>query len=171
MKVGEWALLWLHKGYSIPALAGVTKKLTQQYVGPFHIMKKVGRLAYRLDVPPDWRIYPVFSVAQLESAPPPAEDPFGRPFPSNLLPVFVEGNTNKVKSFEVEKLLNKWQVRKGKGRAVKYLVRWKGYGSKWDRWYNIKKLNNAIAFIDDYEAGLASTRAHFFNENIDFFSQ
>ena len=63
MKVGEWALLWLHKGYSIPATAGVTKKLTQQYVGPFRIMKKVGRLAYKLDVPPDWRIHPVFSVA------------------------------------------------------------------------------------------------------------
>ncbi len=28
MKVGEWAMLRLHKGYSIPATAGVTKKLT-----------------------------------------------------------------------------------------------------------------------------------------------
>ena len=107
MKVGEWALLRLHKGYSIPATARVTKKLTQQYVGPFRIMEKVGRLAYRLDVPPDWRIYPVFSVVQLEPAPPPAEDPFGRPFPSNLPFVFVEGDTDKVKSFKVERLLNK----------------------------------------------------------------
>ena len=53
MKVDEWALLRLHKGYSIPATARVTKKLTQQYVGPFRIMEKVGRLAYRLDVPPN----------------------------------------------------------------------------------------------------------------------
>ena len=171
MKVGKWALLQLHKGYSIPATAGVTKMLTQQYVSPFRIMEKVDCLAYRLDVLSDWRIHPVFSMAQLEPAPPPAEDPFGRPFPSNPPPVFVEGNTDKVKSFKVERLLNKQQVRKGKGRAVKYLVRWKCYGPKWDKWYNVKELNNAAALVNDYKAGLASTRAHFLNEDDDFFSQ
>ena len=123
MKVGKWALLRLHKRYSIPATARVTKKLTQQYVGPFRIMEKVGRLAYRLDIPPDWWIHPVFSMAQLELAPHPAKDPFGRPFPSNPPPVFVEEDTDKVKNFEVEKLLNKRQVKKGKGQAVEYLVR------------------------------------------------
>lgn len=35
MKVGDWAMLKFHKGYSIPFSVGVTKKLTQQYVGPF----------------------------------------------------------------------------------------------------------------------------------------
>ena len=122
MKIGEWGMLRLHKGYSIPATTAVTKKLTQQYVGPFRIVEKVGRLAYRLDVPPDWRIYPVFSVAQLEPAPLPAEDSFGRPFPSNPPPVFVKGNTDKVKSFEIERRLNKRQIKKGKGQAIKYLV-------------------------------------------------
>ena len=171
MKVGEWAMLRLHKGYSIPATAGVTKKLTQQYVGPFRIVEKVGRLAYRLDVPPDWRIHPVFSVAQLEPAPPPTEDPFGRPFPSNPPPVFVKGDTDKIKSFEIERLLNKRQVKKGKGQAIKYLVRWKGYGPEWDRWYNIKELDNAAALVDDYEVSLASTRTHYLNEDVEFFSQ
>ena len=38
IKVREWAMLQLHKGYSIPATVGVTKKLTQQYVGPFRIV-------------------------------------------------------------------------------------------------------------------------------------
>ena len=56
-------MLRLHKGYNIPATAEVTKKLIQQYIGPFCIVEKVGRLAYRLDVLPDWRIHPVFSVA------------------------------------------------------------------------------------------------------------
>lgn len=35
MKKGKWAILCLHKGYSIPATLGMTKKLTQQYVGQF----------------------------------------------------------------------------------------------------------------------------------------
>lgn len=128
MKIREWAMFRLHKEYSIPATAGVTQKLTQQYVSPFRIVEKVGRLAYRLDIPPNWRIHPVFSVTQLEPAPPPAKDPFGRPFPSNPPPVFVEGNTDKMKSFEIERLLNKRQIKKAKGRSIEYLVRWKGYG-------------------------------------------
>ncbi len=45
MKKGERAILRLHKGYSIHATLGITKKLAQQYVGPFQIESKVGRLA------------------------------------------------------------------------------------------------------------------------------
>ena len=53
MKVGDWAMLKLHKEYSIPSSASVTKKLTQQYVGPFRVFEKVGRLAYKRDLPLD----------------------------------------------------------------------------------------------------------------------
>lgn len=55
-------MLELHKKYSIPATAGVTKKLTKQYVGPFCIFEKDGYLAYKLDIPAGWKIYPVFLV-------------------------------------------------------------------------------------------------------------
>lgn len=53
MKVGDWAILKLHKGYSILSSVSITKKLTQQYIGPFQIVEKVGRLAYKLKVPSD----------------------------------------------------------------------------------------------------------------------
>lgn len=46
-------MLQLQKRYSIPAIAGITKKLTQQYIGPFRIVKKVGCVAYKLNVPSD----------------------------------------------------------------------------------------------------------------------
>lgn len=62
MKVEDWAMLKLHKDYLIPSSMGVTKKLIQQYVGPFQIQKKIGCLAYKFDIPSDWRIHPVFSV-------------------------------------------------------------------------------------------------------------
>ena len=41
-------MLKLHKGYLIPSSISVTKKLTQQYIGPFQIIEKVGWLAYKL---------------------------------------------------------------------------------------------------------------------------
>ncbi len=130
MKVGEWAMLKLYKSYLIPSSIGVTKKLTQQYVGPFQIIKKVGRLVYRLDIPSDWRIHPVFSVAQLEPTPNPAKDLFQRPRPQQPPSVFVEGNTDKHKSFEIDRLLNKRTIQKGRGLAVEYLVHWTRYGPK-----------------------------------------
>lgn len=63
MKVDEWTMLQLHKRYNMPAIARVTKKLKQQYVGLFYTLEKVGRLTHKLDIPADWKIHPVFLVA------------------------------------------------------------------------------------------------------------
>lgn len=70
-------------------------------------MDKVGRFAYKLDIFGDWRIHPVFSVTQLERILSSALGLFSRPIPSELPPIFIEGDTDTLKSFEVEKLLNK----------------------------------------------------------------
>ncbi len=96
----------------------------------------------------------MFSVAQLEPAPDPAEDPFQRPRPQQPPSVFMEGDTDKHKSFEIDRLLNKRTIRKGRGLAVEYLVRWTEYGPEWDRWYNIKDLDNAAELVQAYERGL-----------------
>ncbi len=72
------------------------KKLSQRYVEPFQILEKLGRLAYRLGLSTCWRIHPVLSVAQLEPAPL-EKDPFDCPRPNHPDPVFVRGDTFKVK--------------------------------------------------------------------------
>lgn len=72
-------------------------------------MKKISRLAYKLDILSNWRIDPVFSVVQLEPALTPAKELFARLFLSNASFVLVEGDTsNKLKSIEIERLLNKY---------------------------------------------------------------
>ena len=111
-------------------------------------------MAYRLEVPNDWKIYPVFSVAQLEPALDPSKDPFHRTRLEQPSSEFVEGDTDKHKSFEIDRLLNKRTVRKGKGLATEYLMRWTRYGPEWDRWYNVKDLDNAADLVRAYEEGL-----------------
>ena len=121
---GSLAYLRLHHGYSIP---GVHPKLSNQRVGPFKVVKKVGNLAYRLELPEIMRIYPVISIAQLEPAF--DNDPYARTRPP---PPPVEEDNNavdpdfakKFPPFEIERL----SKRQGSGANIKYLVHWKGYG-------------------------------------------
>ena len=63
---GDMVFLRLHHGYVVPGLG--SKKLSHQREGPFRVEARVGRLAYRLALPPNYKIHPVISVAQLEPA-------------------------------------------------------------------------------------------------------
>ena len=47
-KTGDEAFLRLHKGYFTPSADLIIKKLGQQYVGPFKILDRVGKQAYRI---------------------------------------------------------------------------------------------------------------------------
>ena len=81
--------LRLHKGYRVPSIT--LKKLGQQYIGPFKVLSRVGRLAYRLELPDVMRIHDVISITYLEPATDPADDPYQRrrlPIP----PVVVDGD-------------------------------------------------------------------------------
>ena len=157
LKVGDWALLRLHKGYKIPSTLGITKKLTQQYVGPFKVLQRVGRLAYKLDIPDSWLVHPVFTIAQLEPCPDPTKDPFNRPRDEHIPPIST--NEDGTINCEVERLLNKRVFKKGKGFSTEYLVRWKSYGPEYDQWYNVKRLGNAEELVQEYEQELRAVRS------------
>ena len=49
-KVGDKAFIKLHKEYNILLTTLLKKKLSQQYVGPFTVIEKVKRLAYKLNI-------------------------------------------------------------------------------------------------------------------------
>ena len=39
--------------------------------------------------------------------------------------------------------------------ATEYLIKWKGYGLEYDRWYNIKDLDDAAELVKEYESKLS----------------
>lgn len=59
---------------------------------------------------------------QLEPAPPLAQDLFNRLCPKHLPSLFVNGDMDSLKSFEIDRLLNKYIVKKSKSQAINHLV-------------------------------------------------
>ena len=47
------------------ALEGA-RKFIPKWLGPYRIAERVGELAYRLELPPNMRLHPVFNVSRLK---------------------------------------------------------------------------------------------------------
>ena len=151
LREGHWADLNLHKGYNIPTTAVTGKKYGQQRAGPMKILERVGRLAYRLDIPEHWRIHPVFSIAQLEPAPRPDTDPYERPQLSRTPPVLSEREQIvDMPEYDVERLIDRREFNRGRKRVLQYLVRWQGFGAHEDQWVDERHIF-AKDLVDDYE--------------------
>jgi RNase H-like domain found in reverse transcriptase/Reverse transcriptase (RNA-dependent DNA polymerase)/Integrase zinc binding domain/Chromo (CHRromatin Organisation MOdifier) domain len=114
------------KGYQLPR----SSKLSTIKMGPYPIKRRIGELAYELDLPAHTRIHPVISCIHLEQY---VEDPYQREIP-NPTPVIVD----REQEWVVEKLV------KERGPATKreILVKWKGFSeedSSWEPRFNLEQ--------------------------------
>ena len=114
-------------------------KLRRRWIGPYSITKVISPVAYRLDLPPAWRVHPVFHVSNLKRWTRSEEfERVERP-PS---PVMVEGH----EEYEVEAILR----HKGKGARRLYQVLWKGFPITEASWEPESHLANAPQAMEEY---------------------
>ncbi|KAJ4699844.1 Ty3/gypsy retrotransposon protein [Melia azedarach] len=103
------------------SLRKVHKGLVRRYEGPFPIVKKVGKVSYRVLLPPKLKIHPVFHVSMLKPYHGDEEDPSRGE--SKRAPTAVVTSFDK----EVECILADRRVRKrGVPNYNEYFVKWKG---------------------------------------------
>ena len=85
-------------------------------------------MAYCLKFPKHWCIYDIITVAWLELDYAPGSNPYG--CPELDLPEAINADKDE---WEVERLLNKQEIKHGRGKEICYLVRWKGYRKEHDQ--------------------------------------
>jgi hypothetical protein len=118
-----------------------SSKLDVKRLGPFKVLEAVGdsKLAFRLELPAQMRIHPVFHVSLLE---PHQENPFpGRTQPPPP-PIELEHDVE----WEVEEILDS-RIQRGK---LQYLVHWLGYGPHERTWEPPDHLSNATEAVAEF---------------------
>ncbi|KAK3511092.1 hypothetical protein QTP70_030283 [Hemibagrus guttatus] len=102
-------------------------KLSPRFIGPFTIVRQVNPVTYRLQLPPEYKMHPVFHVSLLKphhpsvllsTEPGVAEEP--------PLPLLVDDGT----AYLVKEVLDS----RRRGGRLEYLVDWEGYGPEERSW-------------------------------------
>src|SRR6266446_7730936 len=100
-------------------------KLTPKCLGPFTITQEISPVAYRLELPTNWRIHNIFHTSLLmpyhETH---AHSPnFTRP-PPDLI--------DREDEYEVKRIVAHQQF--GRSKKLQYLIKWKGYPESDNTW-------------------------------------
>jgi hypothetical protein len=110
---GQWVYLKLQPYRQHSVRHRESQKLAKRYYGPFRILKRIGKVAYELELPPTSRIHPVFHVSLLKlchgqptAQVAPISDPSLFP-PPVLFPVAVRDR--RLTSTGTEELLIEWK--------------------------------------------------------------
>ncbi|KAL1104405.1 hypothetical protein V6Z11_D04G064600 [Gossypium hirsutum] len=117
-QVGASVLAKLHL---ILRYTGLHMGLVRRYEGPFKVVKRVGKVAYKLELPAKLKVYPAFHISMLKPFYEDKEDPNRGKFERAPMGVKVSYD-REVKNIEVDRVIRQKYHRP----RHEYLVRWKG---------------------------------------------
>nr|CAN64786.1 hypothetical protein VITISV_014071 [Vitis vinifera] len=119
-KVGDMVLVKLLP-QQFKSLRPVHKSLVRRYEGPFPILGKVGKVSYKVELPPRLKIHPVFHVSYLKPYHEDKDDP-SRGLSKRAPTAVVTSYDKEVEHIIADRIIR----RRGVPPATEYLVKWKG---------------------------------------------
>lgn len=115
--VGDWVYLRLQPYRQSTISARRSQKLAARYFGPFQVLEKTGTVAYRLNLPAESKLHPVFHISKLKKKI--GQDVIPQP---SLPPLHSDGSLNPYPSA----ILARRIVKRGSAISVEVLVSWLG---------------------------------------------
>ncbi|KAJ7975820.1 Retrotransposon protein, putative, Ty3-gypsy subclass [Quillaja saponaria] len=149
-QVGDLVLVKLTKE-QLKGLRGQDHKLIRKYEGPLPIVSKVGKVAYKIDLPPWMKIHPVIHVSNLKLYHPDPKDPARN---QSTRPAV---NLKKPPSRVAEEILAERRVIIRRRPRLEFLVKWKGLGDEETSWEKAEDLSKFQQKIEDFQVA-ESTR-------------
>ncbi|SJL10435.1 uncharacterized protein ARMOST_13821 [Armillaria ostoyae] len=132
------------------------KKLDDKRVGPFLVLEKTGASAYKLKLPPHWKIHPRFNEKLLSPFTPPSFPNQEQPPPPP--PDLIDGE----EEWEIEEILDSKsrKVRAKRGEpsttVIDYFIKWVGHTREHNSWVTASEMGNTQEAIADYETKMGS---------------
>ncbi|XP_033513828.1 uncharacterized protein [Nicotiana tomentosiformis] len=102
-------------------------KLSSKYYGPYQILARIGQVAYKLKLPPDSKVHPVFHVSLLK------KKVGNMVVVQTVLPSTSEDGQFLVKPVAI---LQRQMVKKNNAAVVKVLVQWSNLSPEHATWEN-----------------------------------
>ena len=116
-------------------MKGIPGKLQKRFVGPFKVIETIGEQAYRLALPDDWKIHPVFHVSLLKTWKA-ADVHEEQPVSHDDIPEIEEPY------WEIERLLRWRKIKKNKKIIKECLVLWKGFPVEEASWVQAEQFSH-----------------------------
>jgi len=123
--IGDWVYLRLQPYRQKSLALRKNLKLSPRFFGPFKVLSRVGTVAYRLDLPSESRLHPVFHVSCLKKKLGQSTFPL-----SSLPPVDLNGEIYP----EPERIVDRRMIKRRGRAATEVLVRWLGASAEDDTW-------------------------------------
>ncbi|MCF8701926.1 DDE-type integrase/transposase/recombinase, partial [Corynebacterium sp. MC-10] len=133
-KVGDLVMVKFNPR-QFKALRGINPNLVRKYEGPFRIIAKVGKISYRLELPPTLKIHPVFHASVLKPYHEDKDDPSRGQ--SNRAPITITASHDR----DIEGIIDYQAIpKKGHPATSMFLVHWKGQSPEEATWEKYEDL-------------------------------
>ncbi|TYI48065.1 hypothetical protein E1A91_D13G220200v1 [Gossypium mustelinum] len=130
--IGDWLYVKLQPYRQSSIRLQRYSKLGRRYFGPYQVLKRVGPVAYELDLPSTALIHPVFHVSMLKKC-------LGHP-DQQVTPLDLVDSTSSINLYPIA-VLDRRQVQRGSATVRQCLIQWNGLTIDDATWEDNEKLH------------------------------